>query len=61
MEDKNTKKKNKLSNYAEMSVKDLKFELQKVLLNVRTGKESNTSLISKIKREIARKLTNSNK
>lgn len=58
MAKKETKKtEEKKTNHSEMTVKELKLELQKVILNIRSGKESNTSQVKKIKKEIARKLT----
>lgn len=50
----------KKTNLNEMTLKELRSELQKVSLNVASGKENNTSLIKKIKTEIARKLTQNN-
>lgn len=55
------KKKVKNNNYSEMTLSVLKTELQKVRLSVQSGSEKNTSLIKKIKKEIARKLTLVNK
>jgi len=37
---------------------ELRIELQKLILNVRSGKEKNTSLVKKAKKDIARLLTN---
>lgn len=42
---------------AELSLKDLRMELQKTVLQVRAGRENDTTKIRKIKKEIARKLT----
>ena len=39
------------------SVAELKVELQKLILEIRISKESNTSLVKKLRKEIARKLT----
>lgn len=44
----------------DMEVNDLKRELQKVILEVRTGRETDTSKVKKIKKAIARKLTVTN-
>lgn len=41
------------------SLKELRVELQKLILEVGSGKEKNSSLIRKTKREIARILNNS--
>lgn len=54
------KKKNILKDLEGKSVAEMKIELQKVMIDIQTGKEKNTSLIKKIKREIARNLTKSN-
>lgn len=35
------------------NVSELRVELQKILIDIRTGKERNTSLIKKLKRTIA--------
>ena len=55
------KKEKKVENSAvkekDLGVKELRFELQKKLIEVRSGKEKNTSIIRKLKRDIARKLT----
>lgn len=40
------------------SVSELKKELQRMKLEIHTGKQTDTSTIRKIKRIIARKLTN---
>ncbi len=42
------------------SLKELKMEMQKLSLDVRTGKEKNTSLIRKLRRDIARQVTKLN-
>ena len=39
------------------TLKELRLELQKLILDVRSGKEKNTSLIKESKKEIARLLT----
>ncbi len=39
------------------TISELRLELQKLILDVRSGKEKNTSLIKKTKKEIARLLT----
>lgn len=51
-------KKSKL--ITEKSVKELKIDLQKLVLDVRTGVEKNTSKVRNLRREIARKLTQIN-
>ncbi len=56
-EKKTTEKKEKAIKFADMDLKDLKIELQKVYLNVKTGEEKNTTKVRQIKKEIARKLT----
>lgn len=48
-------KENKASNTK--TLKELRLELQKLVLDVRSGKEKNTSLIRRTKKEIARLLT----
>jgi len=40
------------------SLKELRLELQKLILDVRSGKEKNNSLIKKTRVDIARLLTN---
>ena len=57
---KTTNKKESNSNWSEMEVNELKLELQKLILKVRSGTEKNTSLIKKLKKEIAKKLSNEN-
>lgn len=51
-----TKKVETIDN-ANKTVAELRVELNKLRLDVKTGKEANTSLVKKLKREIARKLT----
>ncbi|SRR5260221_8793920 len=41
-----------------MSIDSLKLELQKLTLDVRTGREKNTSIIKRLRKHIARELTN---
>ena len=59
MSEDKTKTKNikTVKSYEDLSVHELRTELQKVILDIRTGKERNTSLVKKIKLNIARKLT----
>ena len=45
---------------ASKSLKELQVELQKLSLEIKTGKESNTSLLRNTRKEIARKLTELN-
>lgn len=49
-----------LSKFKGMTVKELKLELQKLSLAVKTGDESDTSKIKKLKKYIARELTKAN-
>ncbi len=42
---------------SEKSVIEMKNELQKLMLDVKSGSESNTSLIRKLRKDIARKIT----
>jgi len=46
--------------YSKMNVRDLKIELQKLTLNLKNGKEKNTSLKKKLKIVIANKQRESN-
>lgn len=55
-EKKATPKKKKVSDDG-MTVGELKLELQKVTLLVRSGEERDTSKVKKIKKAIAKKLT----
>ncbi|GIW58803.1 MAG: hypothetical protein KatS3mg086_088 [Candidatus Dojkabacteria bacterium] len=43
--------------YAKMSLQKLRETLQKLYIDVKTGVESDTSKLKKVKKEIARKLT----
>lgn len=52
-----TTKVEKVAETASKSVSELRVDLHKLRLDVKTGKESNTSLIRKLKKEIARKLS----
>lgn len=47
-------------NYANMTVVELRAELQKITLRIKVGEEPNTSLVSLVKRQIAKKLTKLN-
>lgn len=55
-EEKKTKKV-KNTDYSTKTLAELKDSLSKVVMDTKSGKEKNTSLIKKIKKEIARKLT----
>lgn len=50
-------KKDTVKDWEGKSVTELKLELQKIVLDVRTGKQKNTSLVKKLKKVIARELT----
>lgn len=54
---KTTKTKAKKSELEGMTLSEARKELQKVLLDVKIGEESNTSKIKKLKKQIARELT----
>ena len=54
-------KKSMLDDWKNKSIDGLKFELQRLTLAVKEGEESNTSLIKKLKKQIARLLTEQNK
>lgn len=51
------KKANKLKDFEKMELGELRDELQKLHLLVKTGEEKDTSLVRKVKKLIARKLT----
>jgi hypothetical protein len=54
------KAKNKANDaWAKMSIAELKIELQKLALDIKTGREKNTSLSKQLKKHIARELTKS--
>lgn len=55
-----TSKKKEVASDNSKSVRELKVELQKLSLEIKTGKESNTSLLRKTRKEIARKLSELN-
>lgn len=50
-------KKKSSDQWKDMSVKEMKRELEKLHLDVRVGKEKNTSLVKGLKKLIAKKLT----
>ena len=50
-----------LSKFKGMSTNELKLELQKLVLAIRTGDETDTSKIKKLKKYIAKELTQANK
>ncbi|MDQ6984965.1 MAG: 50S ribosomal protein L29 [Candidatus Dojkabacteria bacterium] len=54
------KKVAKVKDISSMKLEDLKVELQRTKLKLVVGEESNTSKVTKLKREIARKLTKLN-
>ncbi len=45
--------------WAKMSVAELKVELQKLVLDIKTGREKNTAIAKRLKKHIARELTKS--
>jgi ribosomal protein L29 len=45
----------------ELTLAEMRVELQKVILQVRSGEESDTSKIKKLRKQIARELTKANK
>lgn len=60
-EEKKTTKKKK-SSFDGLNLEDAKFELQKLVLAVKTGEESDTSKVKKLKKYIAKlKTTENNK
>jgi ribosomal protein L29 len=56
-EKKSTKSKSKKTEFEGMTVADAQKELQKTFLDVRTGEETDTSKIKKLKKQIAREKT----
>lgn len=54
------KKAEAVNSWANLSLKELKAELEKLTLDVKTGKEQNTSLVKKLKRLIAQEMTKLN-
>lgn len=54
-------KKKKAKDFKGMDLSEAKLELQKVVLLVRTGEETDTSKVKKIKKHIARLKTQSSK
>ena len=56
-EEKKTVKSKTSKEWEKMDVRSLKVELQKLTLDVRTGVEKNTSLLKKVRKIIAKKLT----
>jgi len=54
---KTTRKAKESKTDSEKTVRELKLDLQKLVLDVRSGKESDTSKVKKLKKEIARLLT----
>ncbi|MEP7103713.1 MAG: hypothetical protein ABI721_03325 [Candidatus Dojkabacteria bacterium] len=48
------KTKKAVVSFENKTVSELKIELQKLLLDIRTGKEKNTSLVKKLKLALAR-------
>jgi ribosomal protein L29 len=52
--EKTEKVEKKTTDFKDMSVAELKLEIQKVSIDVRTGKEKNTSLLKKLKKQVAR-------
>ncbi|MEO6728977.1 MAG: hypothetical protein ABIM99_03580 [Candidatus Dojkabacteria bacterium] len=53
-EPKAKKEKKTVVSFENKSVSELKSDLQKLLLDIRTGKEKNTSLVKKLKVTLAR-------
>jgi len=49
-----------IAEWKNKSIKELKIEFQKLNLEVKTGKEQNTALIRKLRKHIARALTQTN-
>jgi hypothetical protein len=56
-EAKKESKPNQATQWEGKSVSELKITMQKIILDLRTGKEKNTSLVRKLRRQIARELT----
>jgi ribosomal protein L29 len=59
-QNKTTKKTTAKKSVESKSVYELKADLQKLLLEVKSGKQEDTSLIKKLKKQIARNLTREN-
>lgn len=58
VEKKTTEKVNKSeSAWSNMSIKELKTELEKLSMDIKLGKEANTSLAKKLRRLIAKEIT----
>jgi len=59
---KTTEKVNKSeSTWSKMSLKELRAEFEKLSMDIKLGKEANTSLAKKLKKLIAREMTKLNK
>ncbi|MCA9387299.1 50S ribosomal protein L29 [Candidatus Dojkabacteria bacterium] len=56
-----TTEKKKNDGFKGLGIADAKIELQKVILLVRTGEETDTSKVKKLKKHIARLKTEENK
>lgn len=61
MAEKKTVKKKKTNEFSKLTINEARKEMQKIAIQIQEGVEKDTSKLRKIKKYIARKLTEQNK